>query len=253
MPYARRRRARFSRYRRSSRRTRRPVARRSRRTRRTGRANGASNLRGRRTRLVNLGLNVPQRVVNKLKWSNVLTLTSASDGFFSGVYVANSVYDPDYALGGSAASWFDTMTNLYLAYRVNASKITAKIIFPSSNTTPTLGGIMFTPGSSNIMAAYNANKVNSGWSTPPRILNGYASGKPTILKSYATMKRAFTDNKIEYEADNTYWGSPSSNPTTLGLWQLWLQQMGASSIVTVMVNVQITYYVEWKDRLFYST
>jgi len=70
---------------------------------------------------------VPFRFRTHLHFDGAWVNTTAAPGFYDWIFRGNSVYDPDYTLGGNSAWGFDQVMTIWNFYKVLASKITVTI------------------------------------------------------------------------------------------------------------------------------
>lgn len=78
----------------------------------------------------------PDTLVTKLKYSDLITLTSTANGLARYVFQPNNVYDPDYSGIGHQPMFFDQYTPIYSRYVVLGAKLTASFS-PIANTIST--------------------------------------------------------------------------------------------------------------------
>lgn len=78
----------------------------------------------------------PDSLVTKLKYSDLITLTSTSNSLARYVFQLNNVYDPDYSSIGHQPMFFDQYTPIYSRYVVLGAKLTASFS-PIANTIST--------------------------------------------------------------------------------------------------------------------
>lgn len=78
----------------------------------------------------------PDSLVTKLKYSDLITLTSTSNSLARYVFQPNNAYDPDYSGTGHQPMMFDQFAAVYARYVVLGAKVTASFS-PISNTIST--------------------------------------------------------------------------------------------------------------------
>lgn len=78
----------------------------------------------------------PDTLVTKLKYSDLITLTSTSNSLSRYVFQPNNAYDPDYTGIGHQPMMFDQFAAVYARYVVLGAKLTASFS-PISNTIST--------------------------------------------------------------------------------------------------------------------
>lgn len=78
----------------------------------------------------------PDTLVTKLKYSDLITLTSTSNSLARYVFQPNNAYDPDYSGVGHQPMMFDQFAAVYARYVVLGAKLTASFS-PISNTIST--------------------------------------------------------------------------------------------------------------------
>lgn len=78
----------------------------------------------------------PDTLVTKLKYSDLITLTSTANSLGRYVFQPNNCYDPDYSGTGHQPMFFDQYTPIYQRYVVLGAKVTASFS-PVANTIST--------------------------------------------------------------------------------------------------------------------
>lgn len=75
--------------------------------------------------------NFPKTTRMRLKYCSEFSLNAMATGWAGKVFRTNSLYDPEYAVGGHSAYMFDEMMQFYGKYRVVSSKIKVWYINPA--------------------------------------------------------------------------------------------------------------------------
>lgn len=78
----------------------------------------------------------PDTLVTKLKYSDLITLTSTANSLARYTFQINNLYDPDYSGTGHQPMFFDQYTPIYSRYVVLGAKLTASFS-PIANTIST--------------------------------------------------------------------------------------------------------------------
>lgn len=194
---------------------------------------------------------VPDMYYTKLKWANqqLATITVAGNEWETSVR-GNSVYDPDAALGGLSAQGMPELSALYDYYTVLGSKIKVTTTSVRSNDNVGTGigyQLVVVPYDGNpptgtpfIVSQYNKAKyrlVGSVGSPVTRIVQYQSSAS-----QFGVAPRAIMDAT----AYSSYVGS---NP---GSEWYWLVRANATNPLIAgtfgVVNIEVVYYVVFKDR-----
>lgn len=200
------------------------------------------------SKVVNLSTGIPDSIMTKLKYTGTYTLSDATGGVGAAqIFRGNSIYDPDYTGVGGQPLGHDEWANFYTYYKVHGSSI--KVTFlPTVSTVansnlvcsvcPTLG-IMSTGSftSVDLMEQPYANWTISGPA------NG---GVIRTLKKYMSTKKIFGQKQID---DDDFEGVFSGNPQNPWYWSVFAFPVDGSSTFTLDMVVQVTYYVELKNRI----
>lgn len=148
-----------------------------------------------------------QKTFTKLCYEtgNLGTVVSTSIG--TATFRLNSLYDPQYAVGGHQPRGFDQMATIYGIYRVLGVGIK-------------LYGSLITPGSGVVGYSITSS------STAPGDINSYmetrnskyriiTADKPAVIKSYQSIAKAFGTTKEVVRSDDNFAAGVGSDPTSV--------------------------------------
>lgn len=83
----------------------------------------------------------PRQQVAKLRYIETFNINSPLGVFTSHTFRANSIFDPNYAVGGTTPTGYTLWNSLYKQYIVLGSKITCKFAFHNNDGLPTQIGV----------------------------------------------------------------------------------------------------------------
>lgn len=155
------------------------------------------------------------------------------------VYRLNSLYDPEFALGGGQPMGFDQWSTFYLKYLVYASRIKLEFIMESVNPIEVFLGPdndESPPSTSDQWVSlpyYKHKVVNSAWAPASRIAH---------VCSVSTLEGRRIGSEDDYAASTT------ANPFKTKFWQMGLLNSTSAQDITVNVRVTITYYAKMFQR-----
>lgn len=184
----------------------------------------------------------PNILVNRLVYTDSVLLTWTSlGGIGTKTYRLNSLYDPDYSIGGQQPYMFDQLAAVYGRYLVKGAKITVTFTDSynaSGGNGPYICGVHTTadptPGTS---AEVIMSQNDSSWVS--RCRNGEPS---TVVGTYSAVKEFGTNVK---EAIQATVGADPSRPYYA---HVWMDHKGyATTDQEVVATLQVEYVVEWSQ------
>lgn len=173
------------------------------------------------------------------------TSTGTADWYIRG----NSVYDPQYTLGGAQPTGFDQWSQFYNNYKVYGSR--AEI---SARTTDAGGYndvllMTLTP-----QLAISANSWDDAIENPYcklKMLPNVYSGWPFKMKNYMSTAKLFGISSKRDFSDAAFAATTSNNPANEWYWQFKVSTtLGTPTTDTVDISgyLKITYYVKFFGR-----
>jgi len=206
-----------------------------------------SQLVGARPTIVRLSLrdNVttwPERMRMTMRYS--LATTVASIASVAGTFLrANSIFDPEFSLGGGQPQGFDQMVLLYSKWVVvnaecrvlafsNAAAGRANVylapVTSSSVSVSTPAGVAEFPGGRSALCSF--------------------SGGPARLANTSTTAAVIGVPAAVVMAEDTFWGTSSANPAAEGTWFWALAQDTTGATDTVGYQIDMYFDVVWFKR-----
>lgn len=183
---------------------------------------------------------VPDRLFTKLKYDKVnITLVNAAPTG-SVIFKTNDISNsPDNGVTTHKPLGFNQYMGLYSYYRVHASKINISV------------GFMSVPGKIGVMAstlttapATLQNLLEQPYKTYKIIATTVNN---TFIKYYITTKKLWGEQSIQY--DGAWVGTSILSPGANGFWHILGESYDGSANLTMIINVQITYWVEFFNRV----
>lgn len=192
----------------------------------------------------------PMRLNTKMVYTTSGTLTASSTQDIMGaevVYRLNSIYDPQYALGGETVAGHAAMSTLYESYIVNGVKVQIRFNDPSVD---------------GMVCAYSWNQDDAS-----AIIQGkatFVAGRHphtgTVALSDSGNQKATRSlyirpwqleglSKLEWKANKSTRSSlMNNNPTNEQFLRLACSRSSASGAGTIRYDLRITYYTEFFGR-----
>lgn len=184
---------------------------------------------------------MPQSRVTSMRYAELLNVTSTTGIVGAQVYRANSLFDPNFSLGGHQPIGYDLMTQQYNHYCVIGSKITATVTDASdSKVNPQVCGIVLTDEATVPYANINSyiESKKGTW----RAIQGGAS-RPTTVKSWFSAKKFFNIKDVKDNVGRIGAGI-GSNPTEGSYYVFWTATQNGTTN-TFYVQFVIDYTVLW--------
>lgn len=180
-----------------------------------------------------------------LRYVETVELSSTLDAIANHNWRPDGLYDPNAGIGGHQPLGFDTLSSIYFDYCVLGCKLTAMFYFDSDDTVP--------PDGTNIIVGTCLDENNTLNFTGKdemmeenRVKWKFLSRQKPVC--YITQKyscKAFHGVK-DLSADDSLWGTASTNPTSDVYINTFAYSQSGSSI-PVNCTVKIEYYTLWRN------
>lgn len=179
------------------------------------------------------------RITTTVKFSSAYNLTSGSIGQPGDfVFRMNSIYDPEYAVGGPSPFGKGVLEQLYNKYRVFKMKYDIEYI-QSNNT----GFICVVPANTNVLFSGSAHAIVTLPQSNVHAI-GTNSGR---MRGMIDLAKFNGVRKSEYDSNPNYESIMTDNPSeTLGLHCVVFNPSGTTGN-SVFCVINLTYYVECFD------
>lgn len=182
----------------------------------------------------------PNSIITKLRYCDVLGLSSGTGAVNSTIFRANGIYDPDYTNAGHQPMWRDNYAAIYDFYTVLGSKIT--VTFHSRSATNGLIVGIIGSDSSSLSSTLNTlleqnNSVHS--------ITGSVNSQPIQLEmTYSPMENLGADVKNE-DAAMTAVGSDPSAGEGVYYYGVYVSTEDGASTAVCSIVVEIEYTVKF--------
>jgi len=188
----------------------------------------------------------PDRALVKLSFGQTIT-RSATAGFLNYIYRANSIYDPQFTVGGATVQGLQEWSAFYSKYRVHASSIQITVdnsvigtgcyyaLVPSPDATlPILSG----PSEFDLL---------------PRAKSGFVSGSTggiavNRMKHFITTAASAGVRRSHVKDEDDFAALTNANPAFPVYWHVLLASTSSGINTAFVLNVKIKYYVEFFGR-----
>jgi len=193
----------------------------------------------------------PDKTTLKFRWSDTDAFsTSGSYGAYTGpIWRGNSLFDPDYTVGGHKPTSFDQWGAFYTQYRVMASKISVKVTRQSTTAGDDLT-IWLLPSTE---PSIGAGASPTTWLPEEQAMCRWKHGIPPVvggnkgaftLKHYMTTKKLFPGESV---STSDFTAPFTAHPTGTWYWVTGFTNTGSPD--NIRYYVTITYYAQLFDRL----
>jgi len=186
----------------------------------------------------------PDEFTTRLRYAEVITLTSASNGVGKYCFRMNSIFDPDQTGTGHQPYYYDQLSALYNRYTVLGSKLTCEFsVQPSAIATAQ-------PSGPCVIGVVTDDDASIG-STVTTLLEQQNS-KTTIIgggnSGPATKKMSVTFSPERdlglARDDDTVGAAFGANPSKQWYGFIFAAEAGTSSATSIVCKVQLEYYVK---------
>lgn len=184
---------------------------------------------------------MPITTIAKLRYDDLINVTSATSVLGSHVFRANSIYDPDYSGTGHQPMGHDEWAQLYNHYVVLGSKIVATVTVPSDADIYWTGAYLsdtvtvpYTTGTAFREARKGLTKFcNAGDNCTNHVRAMYSPKKFFQVKDVM-------DNVTRLGASTGY------NPSEEAAFIIWVQALNASTVAAT-IAIHIEYTVQFSE------
>lgn len=169
------------------------------------------------------------------------------------IFRANSIWDPEFAVGGFPATYWSIYSQLYSGYRVHGCKITCRFVPVNANTGPSTVGIRsYDDRGGTTPTTFNGSGLAVSRNIVFRQLQPMAAGSNAgcRLTMFRKSKNVFGVKDLADEP--TMGGQLAStisgtNPDRQWYYQPFVSNMNAGQPATYNVQTFLAYYVELFD------
>lgn len=190
----------------------------------------------------------PNSINVRLRYSDVITLTSTAGSLAKHVFRANSLFDPDFTAAGHQPMYFDQLAALYANYVVLGSKIRvlfspiADAIATSQPSGPFEIGLLSDPGGTTSSTANTLAETSGCKSTFLNLAQGGNNVK-MLSGTYSPTK----DMGLPAD-DDTVGAAVAASPTQTWYWTVWMRDTGLSSASSLNIKVEIEFLCRLRRR-----
>lgn len=192
------------------------------------------------------GIGIPNQFFTKLKYNQTFSITATP--YLETLIRSNSVFDPVYALGGGQPMYLDEFAQLYNRYTVYASSITLTFIQRTAQTEASYVKVGVYP----LVDTSTAGSVSEATERDNCIYAqlGPNTGDQGIvnMNAYGKIYKIAGRDKTE-AGDDTMSATVTADPAISPLWHIFTGTLDGITDVNVYVDMTITYYVKFYDRL----
>lgn len=182
----------------------------------------------------------PTNRVVKMRYCQQDLLTSTSGALITKLFKANSIFDPDQAVGGHQPLGYDQWSAFYNHYVVIGSKINFEVAWSAGTTTPVTVGVYLSDDTS--LAGTTALELQEQGKSRNLVLAPSLSNPTRSLNLGYSAKKFFNVNDIKDNLDRL--GAEfSSDPGELAYFAIYMESTDEGSTSSVRVVTTIDYIV----------
>lgn len=150
----------------------------------------------------------------------------------------NSLYDPQYAVGGGQPRGFDQWAGLYANYRVHG----CKVVVYAQMLTAGYQGIMSLCHRTTAVAPADLKEVLE---QPAVTKKAFTGDKPGVVSKYYDLAKCLSVSKMQYNSDDLYWAGIGADPDQILLGNISFVNTDEATSSNFVVRATITYYCEF--------
>lgn len=192
----------------------------------------------------------PDRLRTKLKYADVIALTSTTGQVADWAFRMNSVHDPDYTSTGHQPMWFDQIAAAYGNYRVLSSRIIATFMPTEVTSTETGDSGPFIVGiTTNNSTALNASTAgtlleNNNTVSDCLVDKQGGNNSKTLTHTFSIARDLGVGT-----GDDTAAARVDTNPSAIFYAHVWGKDIDETSNTRLVVKVEIEFNVEFFRRV----
>lgn len=188
---------------------------------------------------------VADRLITRLKYVKQISITCPVGAMSGQIWGGNDIYDPDQSgAGGHSVTGLSIYKKFYRRYKVYGSKCKVQVLTAGDASPYHMSLVPQTTNTAQgeleycMMNTYAKNRIFS-------INNPY----PASISHYMGTEKILGLNKKAVEIDDVNSALVTTGPSRPWYWYLYVQPANQTSTSTLLVLVEITYYVEFFDRI----
>lgn len=188
---------------------------------------------------------VPDRSYIKFKYTTYVNQVIGAGSYYQSVYRGNSLYDPDFQVGGRQPLGYNIWSQFYNKYCVHGAKVRVSITNIGAGTNAyvvvvpeTTPSVPFTNITELTMYPYSRHCVASQATGMDR----------SKVKHYMSTKKIWGVHKAAVLADQNYASLTSNNPVNTWYWNIFVDTPDAAKATNVQLKIDIVYYAEMYER-----
>lgn len=189
---------------------------------------------------------VPQSMNVKLKYADRALIATSISGSSVSVIRLNSLFDPDFGVGGHQPMGFDQYAAFYNRYRVNAVKIKMTLFNDSDPSALASGPQMISiwPDYNLSGTAISIPEIMERPSVSYDIVghSGSGSDRCKSITWFSRLHNFLGITKKEYDAEDSYSSLVSTNPTKLMNCVLQINDLALLTGLAFWWSYEVTYY-----------
>lgn len=188
---------------------------------------------------------MPDSYVTTLEYSDIVKLTNASAPYGAYVYRGNSLYDPDYVIGGHQPLYFDQLMQIYTKYKVVSVQV--KVL----SVSPVAAYLTVTPATDPLVANTNTPQYSELPRSVVTAVGTYNTipSRPLVARYNTQGVLGLTNAQL---SDSDYSGTASTNPSQLWYINITSTSTDLATNANVSVSVRLSYKAIFYDRVVMS-
>lgn len=187
----------------------------------------------------------------KLKYTETKTMFSGAAGLTGSLrtFRLNSLYDPNYAVGGDQPYGYDQLATLYKKYKVNGALL--EVVFTDPDQDGMFVAVQLQTPSASDTALTNKSSAVLREQPMTVVRTIQNSGKQrAVIKQYIPLSTVSGITKLQFMADADLFSAvTTTNPVTVPRAQIAVGSNREVTNATVVCRVSITYYATLYDRI----
>lgn len=193
---------------------------------------------------------LPDRLRNKMKYTEIISFNPAVGVYQEHVYRMNSIYDPNYTGAGGQPTGFDQFATFYQTYRVFESVIRVRYLptAPAAGSDASTGALVVYPSQTATGVTYYADAVSTPYSRNTNY--GFYAGSTgsSVLYNKMAIATIAGASKTTVANEDNFAANVASNPVNAYYWVIGNSNQ-SSATQDVDVQVELEFYVEWSTKV----
>lgn len=191
---------------------------------------------------------LPTAFYTKLRYTERIILSPTLGAHTYRLFRGNSPFDPDFSGVGISALGFSTLAAQYYKYRVFGSNCQIRTVLNSSTPGPGAYELALVPVNNGFASTPTPEQMAMNPRGKFKLIGNSGGSQLGYLKSYCATSAIQGMKKIAVKILDEAGALVTTNPADTWFWAIGVQPSDHTSDQSIIVYIDITYFVKFEDR-----